>query len=264
MRVRRIIWSLCRIAFLLAAIGLARPASAEVLDYSQWTNNGTLIANQNYAWGPVYMGSVLRLTDKGRGEGCSVFTRQRVNISHFTNSFVFRIYAFNEDHSACSDGFTFVIQGDTPHALGAAGASLGYGGIHMSVAIKFDTAQNSGDPSSNCTGLFLNGAMPIGGADLGKSNVDLHAGHPMRCDMIYDGTTLEVIITDLITGHKDHASYPVDIPGAVGATTAYIGFTGGTGDNTSAQDIIRWHFDSGPAKPAATPHHGKTARGHRR
>jgi hypothetical protein len=249
---------------LLVAAFLQRPAArAEVLDYSQWTNNGTLIVNQSYPWGPVYMGSVLRLTDKGNGEACSVFTRQRVNISHFTNSFVFRIYAFNRDHSACSDGFAFVIQGDTPQAVGDGGGSLGYGGIHMSVAIKFDTAQNGGDPSNDCTGLFTNGATPIGGSDLSKTGIDLHAGHPMRCDMIYDGTTLEVIITDLTSGHKDDESYPIDIPGAVNATTAYVGFTGGTGDNTSAQDIVRWHFDSGQTKPATTRHHSKPAHGHR-
>src|SRR5579862_249832 len=254
---------LCGVILLLA-VALDVPARADVLDYTQWTNNGALIVNQNFPWGPVYMGSVLRLTDKGQGEACSVFTRQRVNISHFTNSFVFRIYAFNADHSACSDGFAFVIQGDTPQALGNAGGRVGCGGIHMSVAIKFDTAQNDGDPSNNCTGIFTNGAVPIGGSNLNGTGVDLHAGHPMRCDMTYDGTTLEVIITDLATGHKDDESYPIDIPGAVNATTAYVGFTGGTGDNTSAQDIIRWHFDSGQTKPAAKPLRVKPGHGHRR
>ena len=34
----------------------------------------------------------------------------------------------------------------------------------------------------------------------------------------------------------------VDIPGAVGGTTAYVGFTGGTGGTVSTQKILTWTY----------------------
>jgi hypothetical protein len=40
-------------------------------------------------------------------------------------------------------------------------------------------------------------------------------------------------------------SWAVNIPGTVGATTAYAGFGGGTGGATATQEILGWTFTSG-------------------
>ena len=44
--------------------------------------------------------------------------------------------------------------------------------------------------------------------------------------MNYDGTTLEVIISDTNTGASDTQNYTVNIPSVVGGSTAFVGFTG--------------------------------------
>src|SRR5690242_15563050 len=46
------------------------------------------------------------------------------------------------DAPAASDGYAFVLQGDSVDSLGGAGGGLGYTGIPDSVAVEFDTWQN--------------------------------------------------------------------------------------------------------------------------
>src|SRR5262245_44015463 len=38
------------------------------------------------------------------------------------------------------------------------------------------------------------------------------------------------------------ATYTVDISGRIGADTAYVGFTGGTGGLFSLQDVLNWTY----------------------
>src|SRR5207248_11333936 len=49
------------------------------------------------------------------------------------------------------------------------------------------------------------------------------------------------------------ASSPVDIPGLVGAETAYVGFTGGTSSLTATQDIVNWTYNAVQVAPFAWP-----------
>ena len=79
-----------------------------------------------------------------------------MNIQSFATDFNFQLT------DPAADGFTFTIQNVGPSALGSDGGSLGYAGIGNSVAVKFDLYQNAGDPSNNSTGIFVDGAGPIG------------------------------------------------------------------------------------------------------
>ena len=60
--------------------------------------------------------------------------------------------------------------------------------------------------------------------------------------MTYDGTTLTVLITDKVTNASATQSYTVNIPAIVGGTTAYVGFTGGSGGETAVQEILDWNY----------------------
>jgi len=46
-------------------------------------------------------------------------------------------------------------------------------------------------------------------------------------------------------------TYTVNIPAAVGANTAYVGFTGGTGGTSAVQNILDWTFSAGTTTPGA-------------
>lgn len=189
-------------------------------------------------------GSKLKLTDGGLGESRSAFYSTEVDISKFQATFDFQIT------DPVADGFTFCIQRDKPSAVGQGGGSLGYNGIGWSMAIKFDLF-NDKPGGVSTTGLFLNGAPPIEmlhpGIDVkAASGIDFHSRHVMRVILTYVEGTLNEQITDLTTNAVFTHEYTVDLPAAMGCTaanpTAYVGFTAGTGDATSIQEIPDFTF----------------------
>jgi hypothetical protein len=213
-------------------------------------------------------GSKLRLTDGSVGQGASAFATSQVDITRFSTQFSFQI--FNTTNPS-ADGFTFAIQGVGANAIGVRGGGLGYGpdvaggsgGIAKSIAIKFDLYSNAGE-GSNSTGLYTNGAAPTsaGSVNLTGSGIDLHSGHVFNVAMTYDGTTLRVTITDSVTNASATQSYTVNISSIVGSSSAFVGFTGGTGGLTADQNILNWTFSSPLTAPrglTATPGAGQVA-----
>jgi hypothetical protein len=137
---------------------------------------------------------------------------------------------------------------------------LGYGGtggIASSIAVKFDLYNNAGE-GPNSTGLYMNGSAPTIPATTLGGNVKLHSGDVFNVQITYDGTTLTMTITDANTPADTFTtSWAVNIPGTVGANTAYVGFTGGSGGETAIQDISDWTFTSGA--PQEEPKLSETA-----
>jgi hypothetical protein len=202
----------------------------------------------------------LQLTDGLADEAGSAWFDTKVNIQNFTNTFTFQLSTPN------ADGFTFTIQNAGLTALGPDGGGLGYGpdtpgetpGIATSVAVKFDLYDNNGE-GPDSTGLYTDGASPTTPfTDLSTTPINLHSGDTFTVNMVYNGTTLTMTITDGVTGGSFQTSWTVNIPQIVGANTAYVGFTGGTGGLTASQKIETWSFVSTTTAPpppsqAATP-----------
>jgi Legume lectin domain/Chitobiase/beta-hexosaminidase C-terminal domain/Fn3 associated len=183
----------------------------------------------------------------------SVFFTTPVNISSFTTNFTFQLT------SAVADGFTFTIQNSAAGAtaVGPSGGGLGYGpdtpggtpGILNSVAVKYDLFNNAGE-GTDSTGLYSNGASPTTPAtDMTSSGVVLTSGDTMAVQITYNGTTLTMTITDSTVNKTFTTSFPVNIPQTIGGTTAFVGFTGGTGGSTAIQNIKTWTFTSTGSAP---------------
>jgi hypothetical protein len=111
------------------------------------------------------------------------------------------------------------------------------------MALKFDLHSNAGE-GTNSTGVFLNGAYPSV-PSTGISGVTLGSGDPLHADITYDGSKLSLTLTDLLTSAIWSGSWPVNIPATVGGSTAWAGFTGGTGENGSTQSVTSWTYLSG-------------------
>jgi hypothetical protein len=202
-------------------------------------------------------GTRLRLTDGGANEASSAWWSTLVNTQTFTNDFTFQL----SSGTSTADGFAFVIQDTATTALGPSGGGLGYGpdttagalGIPKSVAVKFDLYSNAGE-GVNSTGLYLNGASPTMPATTLGGGVNLHSGDVFKVHMTYDGTTLTMTITDTVTTAQTFTtSWPVNIPGTVGANTAWVGFTGGTGGLVATQEIVTWTYAPGAVTNPKTP-----------
>ena len=196
----------------------------------------------------VSSSNFLELTDGGDYEASSAFWTTLVNIQAFTTNFTFQL------SSASADGFTFTIQDAGLTALGAFGGGLGYGpdpnngptaSIGKSVAIKFDIYSNSGE-GNDSTGLFTDGATPtLPAVNLTSSGIVLASGDTIAAQLTYNGTTLTLNLTDTVTNATFSQAFTVNIPSTVGANTAYVGFTGGTGGASAIQNIKTWTFTPG-------------------
>ncbi len=207
------------------------------------TLNGSAVATDD---------SRLQLTTDINSQAGSFFANTPVNIQSFTTAFAFQL------SSAVADGFTFTIQNTGVHALGGASAALGYGagngraGIAKSVAVKFDIHNNAGE-GSDSTGLYTNGATPtVPSINIATSGIQLNSGDTIEANVVYDGATLTLTLTDGVTNKTFTTQFAVNIPQIVGGPTAYVGFTGGTGGSSASQKIGAWTFSSGASSQYAT------------
>jgi len=211
---------------------------------------GVISLGSGFAAGSMLMngsaalnGTRLRITDGGTSEAASAWFNSPVNIQQFTTNFSFQITGGT---SPTGDGLAFVIQNGPTTSIGALGGSLGYAGIANSVAVKFDLYSNAGE-GTDSTGEYVNGAIPtVPSVDMTSSGVNLHSTDVFNVQITYDGTTLTMTITDATTSKTFSQAWTVNIPSTVGANSAYVGFTGGTGGNTAIQDIINWTMTSTP------------------
>jgi hypothetical protein len=189
----------------------------------------------------------IQLTDGEPSEAGSAFYYAPVNIQAFTTGFSFQLTNPN------ADGFTFIIQnaqGGTAN-VGPSGGNLGYAKLGNSVAIKFDLYSNAGE-GPDSTGLYTDGAVPtVPAIDLSSTGINLHSGDQMTVNLAYNGATLSMNITDIVTSATWSTSWTIDIPVIVGSNSAYVGFTGGTGGETASQKILTWTYSI--ATPAPSP-----------
>ncbi|MBV8675454.1 MAG: chitobiase/beta-hexosaminidase C-terminal domain-containing protein [Acidobacteriaceae bacterium] len=184
--------------------------------------------------------SRLQLTDGGTYQIGTAWFATPVNVQSFTTNFTFQL------SNPAADGITFTIQGKGTSAMGGDGSNLGYAGIPTSVAVKFDL-YNDAHEGQNSTGLYVNGARPtIPAIDLSPSGINLHSDDVMSVQLTYDGATLAMTMTDIVTLATFSTSFPINIPATVGGNTAYVGFTGSTFVLTSSQKILTWSYAPGP------------------
>jgi hypothetical protein len=189
-------------------------------------------------------GGSLRLTN-GFNQRASSYFRTPVDVTSFNTHFDFQL---RPGSNPWGDGFTFVIQGNGLTSLGSGSSGLGYAGMGSSVAVKFDVKNNAGE-GTNSTGLYTNGASPtsLNSVSLGSTGINLRSRRVFGVDMAYNGTTLTVTITDQTTLAQATQNYTVNIPSIIGASSAYVGFTGSTSNNTAVQRILNWTYTSGSA-----------------
>ena len=176
--------------------------------------------------------SVLTLTTNAQNQARSAFTQTPVSIdSGFTADFT---YTAAGDRLA--DGITFTVQNSSPTALGAAGGSLGYGGIPASAAVQFNLYTGGAVPQP----IGTNFAIGTTGTYLDSAPVNLASGNPINVHLTYNPSTQELteMLTDTIAGTTYSNTFTgVDLASAIGSNAGYVGFTGGTGGQVATQTV---------------------------
>ncbi len=218
-------------------------AQAQVIDHSGgFSSTSDLQLNGSAATASSGGLTVLRLTPAVNNQTGSAFSTAQVDIQAFATTITFQ---FTPGTNPMADGICFVIQRVSPSALGGGGGGLGYSGISNSVAVAFDIYPSGG----SYTGLFTNGASPQA-ENQTTLTLDFHNGNVFRARLVYDGTTLQVTITDTVSNASQTQNYTINIPSTIGGNTAHVGFTAATGGLNAIQDIRTWTFSTRPAAPA--------------
>ena len=210
---------------------------------------GFAFENFSNASGLTFNGSanatagVLQLTPAENWQNGSAFYNQAINIdpdTSFSTEFQFRLSG--GDGITGADGFTFMLQSDDLNTLGAAGSGLGYAGISQSFAVEFDTYKWK-ELNDNHVAVLKNGDRAKHLA-IATPTVDLNGGDTLSAWIDYDGATnkLDVFVSGSTT--KPGASllsHNINLDAVLGST-AYAGFSGGTGGLTNTQDILNWEL----------------------
>jgi fibronectin-binding autotransporter adhesin len=207
-------------------------------------SDGTINSVGGYRPEVSNAGHTIELTNGTQTEATSWFANTVYSISGFTASFDYHATGDNP-----ADGLAFILQNSSAgvHALGDNGGSLGYGGgaaISPSAAIEFNLYAQYGQG----TAFETDGATGQGGGVYNSTgSVAFWNGDEMHVVLSYNGSMLTETLTDLTNGATYTANYTVDLVSVLGAGTAYVGFSAGTGAFDSTQTVSNFVFTSGPA-----------------
>jgi hypothetical protein len=189
---------------------------------------------------------ILRLTAGGYRQSGSAWAKTKIDLSRSFES-TFKVYLHHADPGA--DGIAFLVQTDGPRSLGGWGGGLGYRGIKHSVAVEFDTFQNTPDPNNNHLAVVLDGNPDVHAA-VGTPSIPLY-GRPFGARVVYDAATktLSAYVKAFRSGSPEQlvVQQTIDLATAAGGSSAWIGFTGGTGTALSKQDIYSWSVQGAEA-----------------
>jgi hypothetical protein len=228
---------------------LSQPARGDIMgfgDGSAYTLNSITTPAPS-----INDGTLALTTSDGANQAASAFYDTRQSTGSFTARFTYQA-------SGVADGITFVMQNDPSglNALGSLGSGLGYaatGGytsqIVNSVALEVDFYNFTGGP-----GTYL-GTQGASGIFNYLPTTPVNFNDPIQFTIAYDASaqTLSETLVDTTspTTTYAHTFAGIDLASDVGSSSAYVGFTGGTGGLTSTQTISGFQFQS-----AAVPEPG--------
>jgi hypothetical protein len=257
----------------LAAGLLMSSASAALVTYDDFSDLSAF--QQNGATAAIadpvidsHGRSVLRLTNALSQSG-SAFLLNPIDLANqasFSTFFKFNIsnpMGISDGDGQGADGIVFVVQ-TVSNTAGGSGGGIGYLGIEKSLGVEFDTWDNGlqwNDPNGNHVGIDLGGAF---NGPTQTIATRMNNGEDWYAWIDYNGATglIEVRLSETsarpATATLTRAADLVDI---LGQTSAYIGFTSGTGAAGGYHDIVAWQFedDYRPIDPTPVPEPGTLA-----
>jgi glucose/arabinose dehydrogenase len=205
----------------------------------------------------VQTGDALLLTNDLTFQQASSYLIVPVDLdasTSFNTSFQFRLGGAAGTNG--TDGFTFTLQNSAAgvKALGSVGGNMGYGGVDRSLAIKFDTFENTGIDIGNNTVSIVRDGNVLTSLSSAIAPVDLNNGQLHTAWIDYNGITdqLSVFIGDAAKPGQATLSTTVDLTSIVG-NQAYVGFTAGTGFIGAKQEILNWGLQTPNPVAAAAP-----------
>ena len=240
-------------------------AQADIMGFSGgdpnlWTVNHATIGTGDLPMFDPSTDSLIITTDVGDEHNSAFYSpadqtlpQLRQSVTGFMATFTFQVSG-----TMRADGAAFVWQNDPffgPQAVGTldGGSALGYQGIQSSAAIAFNVYSQSnplhigtghaGETDFLYNDQFGNVKNP-GGNYLDTTPVELTTNGPITVTLMYDNVSQNLVetLTDTAGNTFTQTYTGIDLPTIVGDTTAYIGFTGGTGGATAVQTFSNFMY----------------------
>jgi hypothetical protein len=238
--------ALLTIAFCVIAL---QPARGDITGFGDGSGY-TLNTNGNVT--PSINAGTLTLTTGNSFQAASAFYSTPQNTGSFTAVFTYQ-------GSGVADGGAFVIQRDPAGAaaLGGDGSGLGYAlapdtpakitnSVGLEINIYSFTHAGTYLATQGTSGIFQY---------LPTSPVDLDTGDPIKFSLTYNATaqTLSETLTDTLhpTTTYSHTFSGIDIASEVNSSSAFVGFTAGTGGLASTQTFSDFQFQSAVPEPSS-------------
>ena len=196
--------------------------------------------------GSKFSSGILTLTYGTTGNGTYFF-----DVPQYIGAFEasFRYQATYDSTFPLADGITFCLQNDPrgTAATGLGGGDLGFTGIQPSVAFQINIYPGNGLGGAGY-GFGGNGTIGMttapGSVNLtnGVVDVSLHYANGNLACAFSNELSLATFSTNIVTG---------DITQVLDGDTAYVGFTGAFGGDTSVQTVQNFQFASIPPQAIA-------------
>ncbi len=188
---------------------------------AQYSANGNASCN----------GDCCELTQDVPGQAGSIFSSGPIDLSQSFSLAVTLNFGCKDGTGA--DGVVFILA-SSAGVLGTGGGGIGYQGIPNSIGIEMDDYQNGGfgDPPGDHMGIQSNGSMNHNLAGpIGLPNIEDCADHCFSVNW-NPGTQTLTATLDAAT-----ITYTGDITAFVGGSTAYYGFSSGTGSLSNPHTV---------------------------
>ena len=210
-----------------------------------WTGNG----NSTYV--ASVTDNVLAITTAANGESTSFFFNTPAYIGAFQAKFT---YQESYTDAAAADGMAFCVQNDPRGvtAVGNGATDVGYSGaagtgIAPSAALAMELFPQLGSVGWN---YLTNGEAAT--FFIPPTPVSLSSGDAIDWTITYNGSSITLGMFDEKTSGAYTTTTNVgSLPSILGADTAYIGFTGGTGGYNALQNVSNFSFTPLPSLSAS-------------
>lgn len=208
-----------------AALLMTSAPAATIINYPSFSSVAGLTLNGN----ATQSGNTLSLTTAAGGEAGSAWYSSLVNVVNgFDTSF-----QYNLSGGSGADGITFTVQTQGTSALGVGGGGLGANGITNAVSTAFRTYVYNDVEVDSCG---QNVGVSVGSCVVASNSTTTRGLHTAR--VVYTPGTIQVYLDGV-----SQFTASLNLANAIvlsGGTSAYVGFTGGTGGATDNQVINSW------------------------
>jgi hypothetical protein len=195
-------------------------------------------SNQISQIGSIEMdGNQVSFLQNRNNQTAGIYFNQKVMVGEFTTQFEFSIQG-----NALADAFSFVIQNQSPTAIGGAGGNNAFLGIQNGLAVMFDYFPNSS--IGIYTSAEWNRRNRGAPHEFQSPVINFRNRSRYSVNLQYSEKILRGVLLDINSGEQFFFQKNIDIPVVVQGNEAWVGFVASSGGFSSTPLLFSWNWVS--------------------